>query len=77
MVHSVYLRPCPCTILDVGGLIDIGLSRSVAAEENIVNSVMIAQTCRPLTVCIIVFTVCKVLHIAVGKSIIDIVAYFP
>ena len=58
---------------------DIGLVCSVASEKYVVFSFLfvVAQTCSPLSVRVIMLAVFQVLYVSLGQSVVYIAAYLP
>ena len=77
VVHAVDLAACPGAVLNIGGLVNVGLAGAVAAEEDIINAVLVAQAGCPLTVCIVVVIADKILLAAVCVGIVDVIADLP
>ena len=77
VVHTIEFASGPGAVFDVGGLVNVGLIGAIAAEEGVEHAVLIAQTGRPLAMCVIMLAVREILDIAVRIGVIDIVADLP
>ena len=77
MIHSIDLGSSPFAVFNIRSLVKVGFSGAITAEKYIVKSSAVTQTCSPLSVWIVIFSVLQILLASISVCVKNIVAYFP